>query len=91
MTGILNALPKNGSHLFALYNSHSDIRGGVGGCHLMLTQFLGDHVIYNLDCKTVVFFALVTRMRAVFERKVWSECEYDCFAVYLQSDYVYTR
>ena len=25
-----------------------------------------------LDCKTVVFFALVMQMRAVFEQKVWS-------------------
>ena len=34
-----------------------------------------------VDCKTVVFFALVIQMRAVFERKVSSECEYgDCGA-----------
>ena len=40
---------------------------------------LGAGMITNklLDCKTVVFFALVIRMRAVFERKVWSECEYE--------------
>ena len=30
-----------------------------------------------VDCQAVVFFALVIRMRAVFERKVWSECEYE--------------
>ena len=29
-----------------------------------------------IDCKIVVFFAFVIRMRAVFKRKVWSECEY---------------
>ena len=39
---------------------------------------LGAGMITNklLDCKTVVFFALVIRMRAVFERMVWSACEY---------------
>ena len=42
----------------------------------VVRQVSGKTALCNIDCKTVVFFALsVKRMRAVFERKVWSESE----------------